>query len=53
MFQVVMEVCGMVSALMLIFLSPWHWRALTIIAATSIWTTKIILLRRAQPPAAQ
>ena len=25
MFQVVVEVCGIVSVLMLISLSPWHW----------------------------
>src|SRR5580692_11279229 len=25
MFQVVVEVCGIVSVLILIFLSPWHW----------------------------
>jgi hypothetical protein len=25
MFQVVVEVCGIVSVFMLISLSPWHW----------------------------
>jgi hypothetical protein len=53
MFQVVVEVCGKVSVLILIFLSPWHWMRGDDYRCNKYTNKNINSLRRAQPPIVQ